>query len=184
MWTILGRSSPTTGGAPLGKVTICHDLLTNPTIVTVSATASRVLIAHGDDVSRPQAIAELASELLAAKLNVERAVLRGEALPTALIYGRTISVSETLAEADAILVKERSICSLTEESLVLIADITQRLHAINAGEVTYLQPLTEPPAPHTRAPPLPLGEPRNARRPSDLASGNSRLRLGMRPAAY
>jgi hypothetical protein len=101
---ILDKSLPELGGAHSGRTLLCRESLHHPaSLVMVPEDHAHLL--PGDDPVRPAAIASLASELLTAKLNVRRAIHKGERLLDSFVYGKTVTVRETLEEADSLLSK-------------------------------------------------------------------------------
>lgn len=116
-----------------GKVTVCH----KASEITIAAPALNAHLAHGDDATTPKAMANLAAQLLAAKLNLRLASSLGESLSRAAIYARDETVADIIAEADALIDGIDGICGLTTAQVERMAWLTRRLSTINAGDVTY-----------------------------------------------
>ena len=123
------------------KVSICHYPPGNPKhvrLITVGESAIPGHLAHGDDIARPQLSSELLSELLAAKLGVERAAMRGQNLLDAFLYGREETVAQVIEEADAILPRADAVCAVSDADLERMEELVLLLRAINEGSITFI----------------------------------------------
>jgi hypothetical protein len=129
---------------PHGKITVCH---ANAPI-TIAASALAAHLAHGDDLHSTSAMGALVAELFTAKLNVAYAQQHGENLLSAVLYGRSETVEEILAEADAQVDAIADVCELDAAAVARIEWLERRLRTINAGGVVYI--------PSSRATNLPL----------------------------
>jgi hypothetical protein len=116
------------------KVTLCHE----GAPITAAASAVGAHLAHGDDIARPHGMTLLLAQLLTAELNLKAASQLGEDLASAAIYGREETVGEIVTEAEAAVQNMDQMCTLDDAQLQRLAWLTQRLRAINAGDVRYV----------------------------------------------
>jgi len=149
---MLSGTNPACGGAPPGKQTVCHGIALGSgktKLITIADAAVPAHLAHGDDVGAPALMSELATELLAAKLNISAANKIGQRLEEASVYGATLTVSEVVVRADAVVRAGVTLCSLSSGDREEINELLALLRSINAGFVTFV--------PLHGGGPLPLG---------------------------
>jgi hypothetical protein len=103
-------------GVPLGGSVLVED----------AGDASNILSAQSSPEER------LLSSLLAAKLNQAAAAARGERLSAAMVYGTTASVRETIEDAEHMVVTSAVGDGVNRATILL--------NAVNAGEITFVQP--------------------------------------------
>ncbi len=137
---ILARMAPEFGGANSSHVAVCHvppgQKGAKAHMLVVGAPALQAHLSHGDATGAARIMAEVYSELLAAKLNVVARAAGGENLANAFVYTRNISVSDAIAAAESLLVSQLA-CGWTSANA---ADILALLRAINSAEVTFFMP--------------------------------------------
>ena len=140
---LLAASYPGLGGTSSKKTALCHVPPGNPagaTLISVGTPAVPAHVAHGDDKTGPANHALFTAELLAAKLNVVRAAALGEPLADARLLGRLLQVFQVLKVADEHVRSGGEICSQPQLFWDELEDLDVQLRAINASEVTYLEP--------------------------------------------
>jgi hypothetical protein len=116
----------------LGKLAACPGHPGKSGLVTTVREARRILQKGAGNGSSKH---ELEAQLLAAKLNVERAQALGEPLSSAVLYGTDLPVAAAIAQADAVLAGHCPPSGTPSDDDV--ATITARLRAINAGRIVY-----------------------------------------------
>lgn len=139
---VLSGASVNGGGAfgnGKGKVAICHrdkGHPDQPKLIVIGAPAVAAHLAHGDDLSRPQAMAGLLAQLLVTELNVAKAQSISEPLPKARLYASAVRVGAVLTAADALVAIGDAVCAPNLDLPALAREKTQ-LEVINRGEVSY-----------------------------------------------
>jgi len=146
---ILAETDPSVGGANGQKVALCHRPPGNPATqktLVVGASALQAHLAHGDTLGPTQALAALAAELLATKLNIKGAAPR-EKLSATRIYGTGDTVGATVSSADGDVVGLDTVCNADAGGKVMdIEALTRLLLATNHAQVTNFFPKPNIPA--------------------------------------
>ena len=133
------------GGASGTKVALCHTSPGNPAqakALVVGVGAVNAHLAHGDSRGPTQALAALAAELMAAKLNIAGAAA-GEDLGAALIYGTTLTVGGTVAATEGGMIDLSRVCEADPTvTLTDMETLTRLLRGTNSAQVTNVRPRT------------------------------------------
>lgn len=116
------------------KLTVCH----KEKAITIDKHALPAHLAHGDDTTRPQAMAALLAQLLAAKLNVQRCDGFGQDLASAFLYGREETVAQVLAQSDSAVLLTDEMCALTATDVAKIKDLSALLGMVNKGSLSRI----------------------------------------------
>ena len=97
---------------------------------------------HGDSL---ELLRHLAAELLLVDLNVALDASKGQDLTVAFVYGRIERVGDVITMANDIVGVSLRHCSIPKELLDDAELVLTLLDTINAGEVTFVDPMLKPP---------------------------------------